>query len=315
MAEETFTISYSGELIADGRMSVRQLAPALLALSDAVRETQLVAHPGEPELALDIQALREGSFAIDMIVHEGPGLLQGAIDMLSGREATAAANLGGVVGALFGGVVVIKKLARRLIRGQEALDGGMVRITFDDNTSITIPAVSVELARDKQFRVAASQVVAPLGSEGVDSVQLSSPHEETVEVSESDLPGFDIPANAEEQLSDNERVVALRPVNVAFTEGNKWRVSDGEATFFATVMDVPFLQRVETAQEVFAKTDLLRARLRTRQWRSSDGDLQTEHQILEVLEHVAGPRQVPLPLEMEKDDSAGAQADPPDDGV
>jgi hypothetical protein len=304
VAEETFTITYDGSGLVAGRMSVRDLAPALIALSDAIREAQQLTHPGEPEPSLDIQALREGSFAIDLLLREGAGLLQSAIDLLSGRESTAGANLAGLVAGVFGAFQIIKRLATRRIRQQEQLADGTVRITFDDGQSITIPRDSLRLAADKPFREAARQVVAPVAREGVEVVIFSSAREGSVEVTKPDLPGFEVPGIEEQPLADQEREVALRPVNVAFTEGNKWRVSDGESTFFATVTDLQFLNRVETAQEVFAKSDILRARLRTRQWRTSDGDLRTEHQILEVLEHVAGPRQVPLPFEEPAADSA-----------
>ncbi len=310
MADETFTITYVGPAVTGGRMSVRDLAPALISLADAVREAHYLTHPGEAEPALDIQALRDGSFAVDLILSEGPGLLQSAIDVLSGREATAGANLAGLVGAVFGGFAVIKRLARRRIRSQEQLASGMIRLTFDDGQSITIRRESLQLAADKPFRDAARQVVAPMERDGVDTVELSSPREGTVEIVPADLPGFEVPPIEEQPLADQEREVALRPVNVAFTEGNKWRVSDGESTFFATVTDIAFLQRVETGQEVFAKSDILRARVRTRQWRTSDGDLRTDHEITQVLEHVAGPRQVPLPFEESPDDSAAGDDAP-----
>ena len=113
-------------------MSVRDLAPALIALSDAVREAQQLTHPGEAEPSLDIQALREGSFAIDLLLREGAGLLQSAIDLLSGRESTAGANLTGLVGGIFGAFHVIKYPASRRIRRQDQLDDGTVRLTFDD---------------------------------------------------------------------------------------------------------------------------------------------------------------------------------------
>lgn len=296
MADETFTITYSGPTVAGGRMSVRELAPALLALSDTIRQAQRVAYPGEPDPALEIKALREGSFAIDLILSDAEGLLQNAIDLLSGREATAAANLGALVAMVFGGFRLTKALATRKIRRQERIRNGVVRVTFDDGVTMTLRQESLRLAADRPFREAARHVVAPLAAEGVESVELSSPREENVQIEQRDLVGFEIPPVEEQELVDEERTVVLRPVNVAFAEGNKWRVSDGESTFFATVDDLGFLHRVETAQEVFAKTDILRARVRTRQWRTADGDLRTDHHIVEVLEHVPGPRQIPLPF-------------------
>jgi len=302
-AEENFTITYDGAAVDGGRMSVQQLAPALIALSRAVEAAQQVAEPLGSLPALDIRAMRDGSFAVDLVVYDS-GVVQAALNLLAGREATAIVNLAELVGITFGGFKLVRWLSRRRIRRQEALPNGMVRITFDDGQTITIPSDSLRLAADKPFREAARDVVAPVAGEGVDTVALSSDREpESVVVSKEDLPGFDVPPALEEELVDNEREVVLRPVSVAFTEGNKWRVSDGDATFWTSVSDQNFLERVESGVEVFSKSDILRARLRTRSFRDVDGELRTERDIVEVMSHVPGPRDVPLPFEQ----------DPPDD--
>jgi hypothetical protein len=88
--------------------------------------------------------------------------------------------------------------------------------------------------------------------------------------------------------------LVLRPVKVAFTEGNKWRFSDGETTFYAAIEDVQFVARVDLGTERFAKNDMLRVRLRTRQTRGTDGDLHTERTVLQVLEHISGGVQLDL---------------------
>jgi hypothetical protein len=145
--------------------------------------------------------------------------------------------------------------------------------------------------------------VAPLRSEGVDTVRLSSPQDpEPVVVHEDDLVGFDVPAALEEELVDDEREVVLRPVSVAFTEGNKWRVSDGDAVFWTSVSDSTFLNRIESGLEAFSKSDILRVRLRTRSFRDPDGELRTDRDIVQVISHVPGPRDVPLPFEQSLDE-------------
>ena len=105
--------------------------------------------------------MRDGSFAVDLIVYDS-GLVQAALDTLAGRDATAIVNLAELVGITFGGFKLVRWLARRKIRSQEALSSGMVRITFDDGQTITIPSDSLRLAADKPFREAARDVVAPV---------------------------------------------------------------------------------------------------------------------------------------------------------
>lgn len=302
VAEQQFTVTYDGPALASGRMNVRDLAPALLALADALREAHHEISPGVPDPVLDIRALREGSFAIELILSEG-GLLERAIDLLTSSETQATLNLGALVGGFFGAARLVVHLARRKIRRQDPLPDGGVCITFDDGTTITVPAVSIQIAQNPRFRRPASEMVAPLRRDGVDQLRLDHERMEPVEVTEADVPGFEIPPMPEEQLEESERLVALSPVTVAFAEGNKWKVTDGESTFWVTVEDQVFAQRVQTAEESFASTDILRVRLRTRQWRTADGQLRTEHYIQQVVEHVRGPRQIPLPLEYDDGDS------------
>lgn len=294
-SEQQFTVTYRGPAVELGRMSVQELAPSLIALSRALQETQRVTNPLGPEPALDIRAMRDGSFAVDLIVSEG-GLVQTAIDFLAGRETTAAVNLAELVGVTFGGFALVRRLIRK-IRKTDELEDGTVRITFGDGSTIVIPQDSLLIASNREFREAARDVMQPLSREGVDEVELSSPVTEPVVVQRDDLPSFDLPSIEEELLVDGERVVVLRPVSVAFAEGNKWRVSDGESIFWASLRDQAFLDRVTSGAESFTKSDILRARLLTRQFRDRDGDLRTEHEILEVLAHVPGPRDVPLPFE------------------
>ena len=83
---------------------------------------------------------------------------------------------------------------------------------------------------------------------------------------------------------------------MAFVSGNKWRLTDGDATFHAAIADLNFLNKVDRGEEEFSRTDILRVELRTTQWRTDSG-LRTEHTVERVIEHIRGPREVPLPFE------------------
>ena len=53
---ETALHQLRGPALRDNRMEVRELAPALLALGDLVREANVVANPDQPPVSLQIRA-------------------------------------------------------------------------------------------------------------------------------------------------------------------------------------------------------------------------------------------------------------------
>ena len=123
------------------------------------------------------------------------------------------------------------------------------------------------------------------------------------------MNAFSVPAAPDEVLLDQEREVNLQPLNIAFQESNKWRVTDGSQPFYASLADQQFLTKIMTSQERFGRGDILKVRLHTRQYRTDEG-LRTDHTILEVLQHIRGPQEVPLPLEF-NESGADGDASPP----
>src|SRR4051812_44184432 len=88
MAEARFSVSYDGPALADGRMPVRDLAPALLALGDVFGEASQVLFPDQEPVALDIRATGEGSFAVYLAVH-GPDLWDQIVQFFTSHGVTA----------------------------------------------------------------------------------------------------------------------------------------------------------------------------------------------------------------------------------
>ena len=79
--------------------------------------------------------------------------------------------------------------------------------------------------------------------------------------------------------------MVLSIASVVFREGNKWRLSDGENTFYATIEDEAFLARMRQGSVSFRSGDMLRCRMEVTQVRRG-GRLHTERRVLEVLEHI-----------------------------
>ncbi len=143
-----------------------------------------------------------------------------------------------------------------------------------------------------EVRKKARAVVEPLGRPGVERLDFRRENQITVSVRSDDVPAFELPEETIEDLGSREceTVVAIAAAN--FIEGNKWRLTEGESTFWATIEDDAFLARVEHG-EAFHKGDFLECRIRVEQSRQDDG-LHSDYYVTQVLRHIECATQLPL---------------------
>jgi hypothetical protein len=296
MAETAFRIAYDGPALEFGRMPVRDLAPALLALGDLFAEAGRVVYPDSAPVALNIKATEQGSFDVHLIL-EAEDLWDQFVDLFGSDPVTALVNLktlivGGGGFSLFG---LIRLLRGRQIEREEASSTpGYVRITVED-TSIEIPAEVATMYRRISIRRKARDVVAPLNREGVEEVQFAESPDAPPEliIGRTDVPSYEAAAAEEgDVLLDEEREMVLQIAGVSF-EGRKWRLSDGTVTFWASIEDEVFLADVEGNKERFGNGDLLRCRTRVVQTRRAS-KLHTDYRVIQVIQHIPGHTQPEL---------------------
>ena len=84
-------------------------------------------------------------------------------------------------------------------------------------------------------------------------------------------------------------------MNISFQPGGKWRFSDGNATFFADILDEEFVEKVQRNMTSFAKDDVLRVKLKRKQSILS-GSIKTDYIILKVLDHRSAAITIKLPF-------------------
>jgi hypothetical protein len=300
LAQTAFDLTYHGPALADGRMPVRDLAPALLALGEVFAEASIVAYPDREPVALNFKATGEGSFVVELILHAGDTWDQ-VRDLLTSDTATALANLFGIVGGSYGIFALFKRLFGRRITGQEPLPGpGRVRLTLDDGSTLEVQTEALALYLDADIRKKVRKVVEPLERPGVERLDFRRDDEATVEIEEADLPAYEVEGE-EEPLGESEAELVLEIASVAFRPGNRWRFTIGDDTFWAAIEDEGFLERVRLAVESFRNGDMLRCRIRIIQSRR-DGHLHAERVITEVLEHIPAEPQLRLDEEDEEDE-------------
>ncbi len=168
----------------------------------------------------------------------------------------------------------------------------MVRLEFEGDT-LDVPVPLLKLYQDRAVRQAAHEVLTPLQQEGIDTFKIVDNNQVVQSIEKKDLSYFDIPEAVEEKLVDSIGESAYAIVSLAFKEDNKWRLDDGSSTINAIIRDEDFFKKVNHNLVSFAKGDILRCRVRTTQWRTPSG-LKTEHEVLEVLQHIPGAKQLSI---------------------
>ncbi|MDR3360359.1 MAG: hypothetical protein LBO20_06900 [Bifidobacteriaceae bacterium] len=298
MSETQFRVVYDGPSLVSHTMPIRDLAPSLLALSEAFTEASRAIDPARPAPALNIRATEPGSFDIDLILVAGKEVLDTLGDLFTGEPVAATLNMGGLVVLVVEAIRAIKwmrgpRIAKTQPPEAVAQTPGVTVIVLTDGATLEIPIEVLEIVRSVPFRQQAADFVKPLDSDRVDQVSLIA-GEEMVAITADEQSSFAAPTLPEsEDLGESTREVWLQVVGIEL-DHRKWRFTEGEAMITAPITDVAFRTRIDNHDVAFGKGDTLKVRLRTRQTRNRKGNLGAEHEVEEVLDFRPGPRQVPF---------------------
>lgn len=279
---EELRVTYGGPGVESGTMDVRELAPALLALSALFQQANRELHPTIPDVALKVEATSRGSFHIDLLLQ-----LPRVVEVLSNDTSTALANLIAFVSLPSGVIAYLIKRRKEPDAPSLVLENGEVEIKWADGTTVRYRAEVMRLAESTNVRREIQAVVKPLESGECDEVVLSRPGAtEPVRITVEDLPAFSATANDEEPIDSPLVLMTLTVVAPSF-DRKKWRVSDGGNSYWVTIADESFQQSIE-AGESFAKGDYLRCMVRFDQFETDTG-LRLERTVEQVMEHRKKP--------------------------
>jgi hypothetical protein len=297
MAEDTFALTYEGPALAEGRMPVRQLAPALSGFGELFTEASRALYPERPPAQLEVVATEEGSFDVQFILSAAEAAWDTTEQIFGSDGASALANLIEIVAGACGVLALIKRLGGRPLEFAEDDSPAGKRPVALEGETVEFPDEVLELHQRVWVRRSAREVVRPLGREGVERLKVRRDQQITVTIDREDLPAFDaieqLPGGEAVEYSERETVLHID--SIAWKPGNKWRVSEGSGggSFWATITDPAFLEGIEKAAESFVKGDMLRCRLRVRQ--SLEGTkLRVEYEIVDVIEHIKAGVQLRL---------------------
>ncbi|MFW9595562.1 MAG: hypothetical protein ACMV1D_08695 [Macromonas sp.] len=288
-----FSIKYDGPALASHQMDVRELAPALMALSSLLEEANREIYPDGDEVRVQVKgSFKGGSFGVDLIALQS--IKDQIVSLLTGPEASAVSNLFGILGGvgLVGGayaglIQLIKWLnGRKPTSVTQMGDHLIVEATlFERTESIEVSLVAGKLYKSRVVRQSLAKVLKPLERDGIDIFAAGRDGQSETVIEKDDLTAFTDAAQEADVASDNTMSRVLVQVESAvFKDGNKWRISDGAATFHAAMDDTDFTDRIDAGLERFGKGDVLVVDLRRVQLITDNG-LKSEWSIVKVHEH------------------------------
>lgn len=282
-AEMEFALKYDGPAVETGRMSARELGPAILATAVLLERTSELVYGEGGRVHVEVKAdFRRGSFLIDFSV-----LSQYAEQYthLTGDDLRLILEILGVTTA--GGLIgFVKWLRGRKPDRIQSDASGNTTIIINDN-SITLNMTETKVFFDSQVRDALNGIVEPLKKPGITSVALGPARSLTQQIDKDEAHFFDQPSKEEPVVSVDYQNAVLEVIAPAFRDGNKWRFQHSGGSFWAAITDQEFLSRVAGRKEKFGAGDALKVRARVTTTRGPDG-LRYDWEIIEVIEHIPG---------------------------
>ena len=279
-------VAYEGPAVAEHRMPVRDLAPALLALEQAFVRTNALLNGSGASVSLEIRAPRQGSFEIVVLVSQ---LLGGASEALSADYISSAANIKelliGGSGATGGLLYLIKRLRGRR---PEIINPKSDVVTLQvENLQLSVPKEMVKLFLDSTLSQDIEDTVRPVTKDGIDRVVFREGTEDLATIEKGDAPYFR--AKVDKYETTTRTMIPeqrLKLSTVRFVENGNWRLSDGEQSRPYAIRDEEFIQQVMSGQRRLGGEDVLVCDVVMIQSVDSQGNLKTAYEISKVVKHV-----------------------------
>lgn len=288
---EKFHVVYDGKALEEHLMDVRDLAPAMMAISDLLTHANKEINGDKLEIQLNVKAnFKTGCFGIEFVEHLS--WVNQIKDMLAGPTATALANASGILGLVgfFGGATVgviqiYKKLkGKPPVRIEETTDNA--KVFYSETEYLEVDKRALRLYRSKVIASDIEKMLEPLSKDGIDSFYVVREMlDENVElfINKEEVEYFKF-HDIDDHLSENITETFLQIESISFKEKNKWRFNNGGSTINASISDETFLQKIDSGLLRFGKGDLLKVKLKTIQFLAHT-KLKTEFEVVEVIEH------------------------------
>lgn len=285
-----FLLKYDGAAVASNTMEVSQLAPALMALSDALSGLNQLTNKDNAKVSLQVRALNKGSFIVDLELLQDYLCQLGSL--LTGTGVSAYCNASTIVASLIE-IFTLKKWLDGRKPDHIQISEDHKQVTFELKTeTFTISYSAYQGFRNSAINSACTQIAAPLSQDGFDSFSISDT-QQIAAFTKQDLPALGA-APEDEVLTSHTAKCVVMIETAAFKDKAKWKVKIGDQnSVFVSIQDEEFLKNIDNGTELFGKGDVLLVDMETKQLLSS-GKLTIQYTITKVHQHKRSPEQLSM---------------------
>lgn len=288
---EKFHVVYDGSALDEHLMDVRDLAPAMMAISDLLIHANQEINGDKLKIELKVKAnFKAGSFGIEF--HEILTWYHQIRDILTGPNATALANAGGLlalIGMFKGSKSGLIQLYQNLkgkppVKVEEDVDG--VKVYYSETEFELVDKRVLRLYRNKAIASDINKMLEPLSKDGIDSFYVVRDEDkDQVEllIDKADVDFFQY-QEIEDDLNFEISETYIQIESVSFKEKNKWKFSNGKFFFNAKITDEDFLAKIDSGELRFGKGDILKVKLKTVQT-IAHNKLKSDYEVIKVIEH------------------------------
>lgn len=300
-----FAINYDGPILKDHTINARDLAPALLAISDLCQEANRALGGEDSNVEVRVRATGEGSF--DVLL-DAVQLVSPLTPLLVEAGKPSARDMFELVTWL---VEFFKRKRGRPITEEKMIaskEGGIhYELSFGgDNNTVIINQAQKDIIHNYPARKGQHRLLSPLEVPGITAFSMRDMEEEQqqtkIRVTETEFEEgyFDVVPSevglADELVPPQEIPALLILQSAVFKRGRAWEFLYGTEKIFARILDEKFNEEVFEGTKRFGRGDRFRVMLRITQNQLADGNIRNSHEILEVLGSLLGPKPQKLPL-------------------
>lgn len=245
MSTAAVTVRYDGPILADHRMDVADLAPALLGLSELCKIANRKFNGDKASVKVLIGAdVDHRCFQVDLqvmqTIWDTTKSILGNDNISSAKVLLEWLGLVGIV-PLGGGLLQVLKLLKgqkitsaTTMVSKEGRDEVVITINGDNNNVLIVPPQTIALLRDSDVITNAKKVVQPVTQAGYDSVEFESGGRTLEKIYKDDalaIARID-PKNIEStEIDEPQRIIAWVTVYspVYDSKAKNWRFKFGES--------------------------------------------------------------------------------------
>lgn len=287
---EHFNVTFCGDGLT--AMDVRDLAPSLLALADAIKATHDIVSTADDRITLRVRGgFQRGSLEVALEISRE---CRQWLDVFKGLDVPSAAAILVILGlgATVGGkkiVGVIQLL--RAGKGEEPVKKIQVKkeetvtVTFDGVEPMDVDRTVMAAFDSPEVRDGLRGFVKPLNEDGIDLLTVGASDEPRELIKSQEAVYFEgVPTTeeTEDKTIETEVEMLLRIRSPFYTEGKMWRFDHGGTPIQALISDKSFVERYMSGER-FGSNDHMHAIVKITE-SLADSTSKVTYEIVEVVD-------------------------------